>query len=573
MPSQAVGKTSRLLVKVGIGLSCLLVVAGWAIEKRAQNSGEKAVDRSPASLASPPASTLAGDLVFSPQAGQRYTYGFQRKITIRGFGDNVPTIAYGGTLTLDILSVDKQGFSAIAQAKVKEYSGKESPLVKMHLNAKGKKLELHTGQAHDEETQQYIAVTKDLLALWNFSADTDTLGKYEFRVEALPAQANFQLQKKTKLKYLNQPKTEIVSSTHWLRWDSTLSLPAELKGDEATRMGQNGAYLESFTSYHVKFQARGPSPVYTKAQMAALNHADSLTLAAGNTADNLEYGKVDWAALVEKLQRLDAMTSGERLEAFGDLVRVLRREPGSLEKVLGLLGAKDIRLGADSTLFKTIVGALATAGGAENQKALLSLYQNPECPLSGKGTILGALTTTQAAATPETVDFLRDEMENQQDPDLKSGSSYALGSSLQNARGVVADSAMASLRAQWQAAVQSGDLGAQLSVLDAIGNSGRTEFVSDLKTLVESQAQIALRAKAVFSLRFMNTGESTAVLVNHFFDADEKMRESAVQAVALAPWKEQFRNPLQACSSHEAVDRIQKECDELLRAHSQMAGN
>jgi hypothetical protein len=203
----------------------------------------------------------------------------------------------------------------------------------------------------------------------------------------------------------------------------------------------------------------------------------------------------------------------------------------------------------------------------------VGIYQDPNCPISGKGTILTAFTTTQAPPASATTDFLKNEMEQQKNSDLKYGASYALGSSLSNAIGASADSGMNSLRAQWQNALQSGDLVAQLSILDAIGNSGRAEFFPDVNAVTESQSAITLRAKATFSMRFMNTSASKSAIVNQFGNSNETIRESAVGAVALAPWAEQFRAPLQACTSHESVDRIQKECSELLTTHSQVAGN
>lgn len=559
-------KPARPLLKVGAATASAILIA-WAVLV----SGNSAPVRQPASEVVTAVLPMSGDLLFQPEAGQRYVYSFRRKIEVSGLGSNIPTVTYDGKLNLDVIATTTRGFKAIAQAQVDEYSGPEAPLVQVELDREGKKLKLQIAPSKDEEIQQYVAITKDLLSLWSFNTDIDTLGQYSFRAEELPSVAGARVLKKTKIKYLTQPQTEIVNSTHWLRWDSALSLPAEVKGEESTRLGQSGATLDSRASYHLKFSGKTASAGYTKAQLAKLNQTEGLQLNA-MANDQRTHAKIDWNALVAKLARLNSMTSGERLAAFGELTQLLRQQPEMLGRVLALLSGKEIHQGADSHLFKSIVGALATAGTPEAQKALLSLYQNPEAGISAKGIILTAFTTTQASPANETLDFFRAEMEQQTNKDLAQGASYALGSGLQQASGKSAEQGMRALRQQWQNAVGSGDLSAQLSVLDAIGNSGRAEFFPDMQTLVESGTNIDLRAKATFAVRFMDATGKVALLSATLADRNEHLREASVKAISLAQWSEQFRGPLQSCSSHEAVAHIQKECDELLSAHSQLAG-
>lgn len=569
MPGQ-LGKNLWHFLKWGIGVSTFVVGGGWAIEKYAsQHAVRKPAALTPQTEASP---ALPAELRFLPEAGQRYTYSFRRKIEVKGLGDRVPPIAYGGKFHLDIMTADAKGFTAIASTRVAEYSGKEPPLLKLKMDGRGRRLELRAEKTSDEELRQYLAVTKDLLSLWAFTADTDTLGRYEARVDAMPATGNFLVQKKTKVKYLGHPETTFLSSAHWLKWDQALHLPSELKGEESTRVGQTSQSFESSTGYQIKFEEKLPATLYQQAVLARLNQKEGIELQAlaGQEAD---FAKVDWNALAATLRKLDSLKPGERLAAFGDLAKLLRREPAMLAQALQLLSKKEIRLGPDSALFKTIVGALATAGTPEAQKALIHLYQDPDCPVLGKGTILGALTTTQAKPTEDTSRFLREAATNETDPDLAKGAAYALGSGLQGSTGESASAGLNTLRALWQTALASGNLQSQLSLLDAIGNSGREEFYPDLKTLVESQANESLRAKAAFSLRFINTPASIVTLATQVANHSEMIRESAVQGVALAPWTEQFRSPLQQCSAHEAVARIQKECEGVLGAHPQVAGN
>jgi hypothetical protein len=377
------------------------------------------------------------------------------------------------------------------------------------------------------------------------------------------------VQKEIKLKYLTQTNTEITKSLHWLKWDEALGLPAEVRGEERTRLGKNGTTLDSATAYRLRFEGKSGIPIYSPAQLAKLIHRETLLLAAGKATDNPEYAKVNWHELAETLRHLDALKPAEQLAAFGDLVRLLKRDSSALAQALTLLSAKDIHAGAGSVLFKTIVGALATAGTPESQRALVALYRNPECEISGQGIILTAFTTTQAAPTTETTGFLAKEARTQKNSDVADGAAFALGAGLQYAPN---EAAVDTLMQVWQKAEQSGSVNAQISALDAIGNGGRPEFFPVLSDILQSN-QTTLQPKATFSLRFMNTAESRNLLVGQMNSAANEVRAAAVGAVALAPWAEQFRAPVQSCSGHEPVTEIQKACDDILRAHPQVAGN
>src|SRR6185503_11910265 len=97
----------------------------------------------------------------------------------------------------------------------------------------------------------------------------------------------------------------------------------------------------------------------------------------------------------------------------------------------------------------------------------------------GKGTILAALTTTQAQLSPSTRDFLLGETEGQNDVDLANGAAWALGSSLQGSpNDSNAQRSIASLQDAWGTALNATHPESEeLVLLDAMGNSGRNEFL------------------------------------------------------------------------------------------------
>lgn len=527
------------------------------------------VDRAPATLGEAVPEDFTG-LRFHPAENFRYRYSFERKIEFRGFGNALPEVGYHGELTFDVLKAGEEGLEAVAQEKVEEYGGgMPSPLVKLSLTADGTNLKMFTtGKTATEEERQHIAVTKDLLSLWAFPLRKDTVGSYEATVQAQPAEAGQRVLKKTKLRYVEASAPVIVHSSHWMRWDEKTSLPGDLRGEETTKMGQKKNDLFSRTTYRLRLIAVEKIGMvkniqFTKAEDMSLQR-EALML-----AEHPDYAGLNWQAVLAQLRELEKMSANEQLSVFGDLVRLLKKDPALLKKLLAELPEADLRAGADSALFKTVIGALATLGSPEAQAALRSIFDDPNCPVSGKGSILAAFTTTQAPATPETRAFLAAKM-GSEDKDVAQGAAFALGAALQGSAGDSA--AVEKLRAAFRAERANNNLPGQLAMLDSMGNSGRAEYVPDLRETVAS-GNAELRARALFSLRFMNNAESADLISRGLSDPETMVRESATEAIKLASWNENFRAPLESCARGEKVSRIQASCGDILRAHPQMASN
>src|SRR4051812_21199734 len=107
---------SRSLILI-VGAALLLGAAlGLRPDKASQAPAAKPPTRSSeAKLASPP-TPASLEIAFKPQAGFRYTYGFERRIEI----PRVTRLAYQGGLKLDVLRADGDGFDALARMEIAE---------------------------------------------------------------------------------------------------------------------------------------------------------------------------------------------------------------------------------------------------------------------------------------------------------------------------------------------------------------------------------------------------------------------------------------------------------------------
>jgi hypothetical protein len=537
-----------------------------ASAKPGTNSG-----RSPANESSPfivAHSAGALDLQYRPQAGRRYVYSFQRKITIQGLPQNGAAsseIAYHGQLELDVIKSDSKGFEALTRAHLVEHEIKNPVTLKIQLSSIGDRLSVFGAPLQSEEERQQASVLKDLLSLWGFNLHEDTVGFFDARFETDPL-------RKRKLSYIESksnptPLPSVLESEHFLGWDEYRALPHEISGHETTQMGQSQQSLTASSEYQILLVNDQALPADATRMASLLKDSESLALNSDVQAQTAS--DLNWQTLLSSLQGLDGMDANAQLRVFGDLARYLRSHPGSSAELVDLLRAQGaIQLGVGSALFKSVLGSLISSGTAEGQSAAIRVYSDPACPVSGKGAILSALTTSQAPLTSSTQDFLASAMSSESNKDLSQGASYALGASLQKTPdGEQKSDLIESLRQTLAQALSKndGNLSDQLSALDAIGNSGQAAYLPELRALITSSESLAvLRAKAVYALRFIRSNEATNLLTQSLSSSDYQVRQSAARAIALASWTDSFRVPLQNCASSDPLSSIQSICRSTL---------
>lgn len=518
---------------------------------------------------------------FLPEAGKRYIYQFERRIAFEGqvAGASLPDLSYSGEFYVDVLRADSRSFEALIFQRVKEAGSRLSPPVRIEADARGENLALFTEPKLNEDQNGHVSVLKDLAALWIFPLRSDTVGPYDARFDPLPAEKGSLRAKKVKLAYLKRGANvpEVLESEHLLHWDTLLHLPKEVGGKERTRLGSAGAQaLTAASRYHLKFKSWENAPSYEKALLARLSEESPLALQAkADPRQHPDYAKLNWNEVMNRLRNLENLDGGQQLEAFGDLVKLLKMHPERIVDIAALLRDPNLlRIGAESPLFRTLVGALATQGSPEALALLREAYEDPALSREARTTILAALTTTQAPLDSPTRDFLANKMVSEKDGHLAQSAAFALGSSLQNspndaqsARGI------AQIESAWKAQGAGDNLGAKLALLDVMGNSGREEFFPKVQEVIDGSAETRVKARAVFALRFMTSDLATQSLLQHLRDPVVELREAAARALSQAEWKEAFRSPLGHCVSNESESRVRDHCRKTLDNHPTVAGN
>jgi hypothetical protein len=446
---------------------------------------------------------------------------------------------------------------ALTRAHLVEHETPSPVTLKIQLSAAGDQLKVYGTSLKTEDERQQSAVLKDLLSLWGFNLREDTVGTFTARFETDPL-------RKEKLSYAAS-FPEILESEHFLGWDEYRALPHEVSGHETTRMGNAQQTLSASSEYQILLIQDQALPADSARMALELKDSESLAISASQRAQDAS--DLDWPSLQASLQGLAQLDSNAQLKVFGDLTRFLKAHPGSGAELIDLLRTQGaIQLGVQSALFQAVLGALISSGTPEGQSAALKVYSDPSCPVSGKGAILSALTTSQAPLTPATQDFLASTMKSDPNKDLAQGAAYALGASLQN----TPDSAqktdyIESLRQTL--ASSSANPSDLLSALDAIGNSGQASYLPELRALISNpDSSAVLKAKAVFALRFIRSSEATDLLAHSLSSSDYQVRQSAARAMALASWSESFRKPLQSCASSDPLASIQSICRSALEA-------
>lgn len=556
-------------------LSAFTIGTIWSFNERQ----EPALERKTASIISKQEPQITDhELLFHPKEKQRYTYSFERKILIEAFDKKMPEILFHGDLMLDITRASSKGFEAVVTDQIKEFPDKKAPAIRIQVDARGEKLNIFTGKLTTEEEKQHVSIMKDLLASLIFPLETDTIGRFQVRFEKMPSEAGLIYRKKIKLAYLNTPPPTpiITSSVHWLKWDLALEVPREVKGEEATKMQQEAAGFSSLASYFIQFKRITPVDDKLAALADSLMEKDSILMSriGSKIDDNPEFAHLKWSEISIKLRHSNKLSSSEQMKLFGDLLHLYRRGDINEEDLLNELNASIIKAGPNSSIYRQVVGTLATIGTPDAYSALLRLYNDPNNTVDGKGSILAALTTTQALIDEKTRDFLAEEMNNK-NKDLAYGAAYALGSAIQNNNAKNVADAISAIQNAWNNIAQSNNTDAQLALIDAMGNSGKGEFIPSLLSVISGNYPSMVKAKAVFALRFMNENTATSVIAQNLAgNLDIEIREASVNAMKAAEWNEIFRPSLQACTKLETISRIKTSCQDVLSQKGlQVAGN
>lgn len=563
---------SKIFLPLVIVSAITVSVAAWQFLPREETTNE-AAEVVPDSGFRGLSSTIHAQPWVLPTE-QKIQYLYQKKIQIEGFGQQIPDIHIRGTF-----SIEPKG----KKGEVDEYivsfdfqkPQNESVVAFVRYHQSNHNMELFIDSHSTKVDQENLNVLKDLLAQFFYLSNEDTVGMYRYQISKLANNSsNHQFLRKTKKEYLKGLRAPRIDEYVQQIELNQKSVPIKIQVKERSSIGNQPYSLASNSNSKFEFvkmiASRQSAEVSEKFQQKV-----SLQLMATQLAveQNPEYQKIHWPTVLEEIQKISQLSASEQLRVFGDLVKALRLDPTRVADLRKILFEKDvISKGAQSQKYQSIVGALATDGTWQSQEILVEAYQHPQNPQSGKGSILGALTTTQATLSEQTIEFLKQASEHDPDIDLRNGALFALGSAIEKVK--EPESEIRYLKRKWSEALSSKNLQQQLVVMDAMGNSGRVELFVEVSEQAIGASQTALRSKAVFALRGMNLSAARELLAKSLLDTDPSVRFGAASAMYQAPWSIEFASPISQCSKGESVDSIRTICTEVLqKVQSQVATN
>ncbi len=505
---------------------------------------------------------------------QKIQYLYQKKIQIEGFGQQIPDIHIRGVFSIEPkVKKGEMGEYFVSFDFQKPQNDSISAFVRYRQS--NHSMELFIDSHSTKVDQENLNVLKDLLAQFFYLSNEDTVGTYRYQISKFEnGSSNNQFLRKTKKEYLKGFRAPRIDEFVQQIELNQKSVPIKIQVKERSSIGDQPYSLASNSNSKFEFlkmvASRQSSDLSKNFQQKV-----SLQLIATQLAldQNPEYQKIHWPTVLQEIQKIAELSASEQLRVFGDLVKALRLDPSRVADLRKILFEKDvISKGAESQKYQSIVGALATDGSVQAQEILVEAYQHPQNPQSGKGSILGALTTTQAPLSDQTIEFLKQASEHDPDIDLRNGALFALGSAIEKVK--EPESEIQFLKRKWSEALSSQDLQQQLVVMDAMGNSGRVELFPEVSEQAKGASQVALRSKAVFALRGMNLTGARELLAKSLMDLDPSVRFGAASAMYQAPWSIEFANPVSQCSKGESVDSIRNICTEVLqKVQSQVATN
>jgi HEAT repeat protein len=506
--------------------------------------------------------------VYQFEKDHLYEYEFYRRVHILGLSNSFPPIEIQGKLFLQVLKKQPTKIDLLVWNDLKDMPS-EQPKFRVSIDQNNGKIELFSNDKEKVISLDHKNILKDLLANFFYFSKEDTVGKYQakFYFKNIDSKSNTLFIYKKNKQYLSRAENtpEIIDFLQKIEWNKDLHFPLKVSSKEKTKLGSGEYSIQTDSKAWLNFLKKTSINPLKESDLLSYAKNESFQISSSNIPieQHPEYQKIDWNALLRELRNIDALSESDKLKLFGDIVKALRLDKSRVAELLALIEDKGVLgLGADSPLYQAIIGALATNGSPESQLAIIRVYENPANILSGKGSILGALTTTQAEAIPETVDFLKEKAERENDIDLRQGALFALGAAIE--KKPKAETEIQFLIRKWNEAVSANDEDQKLAVLDAMGNSGKSEFFPIVSQQAKAASETKIRSRAIFSLRGMKIEEARSLLIRETLNENSVLRFSAVSAIQQAAWGMDFASPLKVCVDSEPVRSIRDACEEVL---------
>jgi hypothetical protein len=483
-----------------------------------------------------------------PRAGERWVYRFERRVSVEYRNRPWLSLKMGGRATVEPqgmhggnrfyllrFEADRLELQGKAKNEVRKF-----PALRVEIDPAGKVRELRlalSGVEQGAPAEELKDTAKDLASQWLFFSDETRLGKTVPIFEVLSEKDGRRAIAKRIGAYPNRPELSRLDSTH--EWVSASEAARgrewveRIEGAENFLVPSANGDFEQKTSYRWLWLQTELAP-----RLAEVELGEPLRIAENSEQEQASESakrRIERAEFRETWAKLSDLPSLKRLAFFDRARRALDVGQGELvaEILAGVRGRP-----STSYEWRTGVGILASSASPEAQQALLGLYRESGRRLDEKLSILAGLAAGEGKPAAEWKDVLATELKDgavaletsvqssatgdktpaataftpkASDPAIaiREAALYALGSAIRKETDEPKRRDLE--KVLWREISDARTVTAQLSVLEAIGNSASREFYDHIRTQARSQ-EPRVRAKAVSAVRFLASELAKPVL-------------------------------------------------------------
>jgi hypothetical protein len=509
-----------------LGVFSAIFAAGIGFVSELSPSASNAID-----VARKPASSAVPDLVpvqetpkekapgagLWPRDGERWNYRFERRVSAEFENRPWLSLKIGGRASVEPLGVHGANRFYLLSFEVDrlELQGKtkkdarELPALRVEVTPEGAIRELRLTLARNRQgavADELKDTAKDLAAQWFFFSDETRLGKSVAKFETLATKKDGRVIGKRIAEYPARPELDWLDSNH--EWATVIDRTRRTERVEHIEGSENFTVTSPTGNFDQKTNYRwlwiGTDSV---TRLADVEIGEALTIVeSSHRDDESERAKrrIERAEFRAVWAKLSALPSADRLAFFERARRAL--DVGQRELIAEVLAG--IR-GQSSTSYewRTGVGILAASANPEAQRALVELYRGSGRRLDEKLSILAGVSAGEGKPAAEWKDIFTSELKEGAEKGgetpaiaVREATLFALGSAIRKETDETKRRDLE--KVLWREVSDARTVTAQISVLDAIGNSASKEFYQHIRTQAQS-TEPRVRAKAVGAVRFL----------------------------------------------------------------------
>lgn len=529
---RAIMQHSQLKISLAaFGIVVLFILINSKFDSNEKHSSmERAVERQPSSV------VQNIPVVEKIIPNQNLVFHFDRRLKAVLDHKNVLTdIHYEGKMYVQWIYRQKNERTGLFTFDVND-SSIPAVFAEVKLDQGYQILSLKTPLYESENEQNAILFLKDLISIYAFQSLEDTSGKYEAEVKKSEStDETVWIKKKTRYENLNYASLKFTKSIHEIHLKSELE---EASGLEETQKGE----LTTFGVYQLKRLNDNTVKSFSIQNLSM--KPDSLTTNPNQVAKT----KTSWVMLESKLNELFQLKGQEKMNAFHDVLTMLKNNPELLKEFMKWAKVEPV----DPLKTRLAIGLLSSLGTNESQHELVTMYQEDKNQSREKShLILNSFATSGSKLSTEAVGLLNAVLDQRKEtPELAANAAYALG-------------AAGDVKKITELAKKSSSTPEKVIYIDAIGNSGSLDSLPFLLESTKSSDPL-IREKAIFALRFVNDPRVKTVFEQSINDPQVSVRYSVVKAVPYQAAPHEYDSMLKNCTNQSTEQNLRKLCSQTL---------